>query len=83
MHQAPLPETDCRIYLYAGSEEGAGKTTIQKHAAVRNGELYRLLERGFGRETVRFEVGPGEVPEWPQFAKRFPEALLWMFPNKR
>ncbi|MFE5321121.1 alpha/beta hydrolase [Paenibacillus sp. NPDC056579] len=78
----PLPSNDKRLFMYVGSEEGAGKTTIQMHMVPYTREAHQqFLAGGFPGKSMKFVEEPGGVHTHEFFIKYFPDAMEWLYPG--
>jgi len=81
MRNQPLSSDNRRLFMYVGSDEGNGKTTIQIHMVPYTREAHRLLlDSGFTEETVKFVEEQGGIHREEYFIRFFPDALEWLFP---
>ncbi|MFD1953595.1 alpha/beta hydrolase [Paenibacillus thailandensis] len=77
--QAP-PTEGMRIYMSVGGSEGVYKTNVQRNMVSFSRETHRLwLEKGFPPHRLRFDVEEGGTHDPLFMARRFPEALRFLF----
>jgi predicted alpha/beta superfamily hydrolase len=69
-----------RLFLSVGSLEGAYKRNVQRSMAERTVAVHAaLLERGWPSERLKLEVEAEGTHDAMFFARKFPEALIWLF----
>lgn len=75
---------DLRIYMDVGSTEGTDRDNLQKEMIPRTKEAFRILsESGVSGEHLKFVIDEGGAHRFERFAKRFPEAVKWLFADSR
>ncbi|WP_411801249.1 alpha/beta hydrolase [Bacillus paralicheniformis] len=69
-----------RIYMDVGSMEGADRNNLQKEMIPRTKKAFSLLtESAAFEKELKFVIDEGGSHRLERFAKRFPEAVKWLF----
>jgi len=69
-----------RIYMDVGSTEGTDRDNLQKEMIPRTKEAFSLLtESAASEKELKFVIDEGGSHRLERFAKRFPEAVKWLF----
>jgi uncharacterized protein len=77
--QGELP-TGLRVYMSVGQLEGAYKENAQKHMFSNNVEAHRFwIKQGVSPERLQLAVDPDGTHDPIFMARRFPDALRWLF----
>lgn len=77
--QGELP-AGLRVYMSVGQLEGAYKNNAQKHMYPNNVEAHRFwIEQGGSPERLQLAVDPDGTHDPIFMARRFPDALRWLF----
>lgn len=77
--QGELP-AGLRVYMSVGQLEGAYKNNAQKHMYPNNVEAHRFwMEQGVSPKRLQLEVDPDGTHDPIFMARRFPDALRWLF----
>ncbi|WP_246067525.1 alpha/beta hydrolase [Paenibacillus koleovorans] len=85
MREHPAAGVGLDIYLDVGSDEGVGKPTAQSQMVPRVKEAYALLQKfvegsdGAADARVKFVLEEGGLHLLPNFIRRFPPMLQWLF----
>lgn len=80
MQRCKLTARDCRMYMYVGELEGAGKQTVQKYMVSNNQQAFKhLVTEGLAADRLKFVVGEGGRHELSAFETHFPLAMEWLY----
>ncbi|KAA6449507.1 alpha/beta hydrolase [Bacillus swezeyi] len=80
MRVQTFENANLRIYMDVGSTEGTDRSNLQKEMIPRTKKAFRILtESAASREDLKFVIEEGGVHRFERFAKRFPEAVKWLF----
>ncbi|MDR4228782.1 alpha/beta hydrolase [Bacillus mojavensis] len=73
-----------RIYMSVGSEEGAGKQSIQQTMLQKTKYVHESLkEKGFTQDQLCLVIEKGAVHHRKYFCKQFINALEWLYGKNR
>jgi len=74
-----VKEYDMKIYLDVGTNESLPYDSSRKYADLVWNTYYQLLTNGFGNDEVKLVVEKDAGHNEEAWARRFPEAFLWLF----
>ncbi|WP_171630550.1 alpha/beta hydrolase [Paenibacillus plantarum] len=85
VEQHVFTQSDMRIFLYVGEQEGVGRTTLQQHMVPNTRKAYELLSQKIpgGRDCIRLETDPEGLHLHSYFNAYFPHAIRFIFPGGR
>lgn len=84
IHTAAVKPDSTRIYMSVGSEEGAGKQSIQQTMLQKTKSVYESLkEKGFTQDQLCLVIEKGAVHHRKYFCKQFINALEWLYRKNR
>ncbi|NQX58361.1 alpha/beta hydrolase [Paenibacillus qinlingensis] len=85
LKQHVFKQSDMRIYMYVGEQEGVGRTTIQQHMVPNTRKAYELLTQKIpgGRDYIRLETDPEGLHLHSYFNAYFPHAIRFIFPGSK
>lgn len=73
-----------RIFMSVGSEEGAGKQSIQQTMLQKTKYVHEsLIEKGFTQDQLCLVIEKGAVHHRKHFCKQFINALEWLYGKNR
>lgn len=78
-------QSDMRIYMYVGEQEGVGRATLQQYMVPNNKKTYEILRAKIpgGSGNITFETDPVGVHDHSYFNQYFPNAIRFIYPGKK
>lgn len=76
-------QSEMRLYMYVGEQEGVGRATIQQYMVSNTRKAYELLSQKIpgGNECIRLETDPDGLHLHSYFNANFPHAIRFMYPG--
>ncbi|KRE93366.1 hypothetical protein ASG89_07705 [Paenibacillus sp. Soil766] len=85
VEQHAFTQSDMRIYMYVGEQEGVGRTIIQQFTVPNTRKAYDLLSQKIpgGRDCIRLETDPEGLHLHSYFNANFPRAIRFIYPGAK